>query len=247
MSTAIAVRGSFGVLAPVASGSGSLSDLQHVQIPGQGRTTWSWSNILDEVVTKEIKGVCVAFGPRQYDLWPTTGEAKKNSHPYLRSHDNVTAHQIGDDFGDLDLNLLEAAKNPDGTYDCGKIEYFQWKEVGDRKIPPRAKVSRVLLVLTEGSDQPLHIRLPGTSASVMEKFFKQVLSAQAKPYGVVVSLGLEAVNGFKSTYSRIVPKVIAKLERDDAEAFRDYFDTTSPLLVSPLKRIDRAASDAVPF
>jgi hypothetical protein len=241
MTTAISVSRS--ALAAVAPQEFRLSDYQQVPVPKGGSTTWSWSTVIGDNADKALVGVPVALSEVQYDLWPTVGEASKGTLPYLRSHDCVTAVQIGDDPGDLDQKLLKAAKLPDGTYDCSKLGgYFAWV---DRK-PPRANGTSIIMLLREEDARPVYVRLSKTSSPNVQKFFAQVKAQGLMPYETVVSLTLEAVKGSKATYTRVVPTFIRKAGEGAAEAFGPFFESVSPLLRSPLKRFERE-TEKVPF
>jgi hypothetical protein len=240
MSNAIATVATGG-LAAVTPNEFRLSDYQQVKIPTGGSTTWSWSTIIGDRADKALVGVCVALSEVQWDLWPTTGQASQGTLPLLRSHDCVTATRIGDDFGDLDKKLIEAAKLPDGTYDCTKLGgYFQWID----RTPPRANGTSIVMILREEDARPLYVRLSKTSSPKVQNFFREVSRQGLQPYETVVSLSLEAVKSPRVTYSRVVPTFIRKLE--DGGAFEGFFRSVSPLLRSPLKTVEKR-EDVVPF
>jgi hypothetical protein len=223
--------------------------LQQVKIPGQGGTTWTWTTIIGDRSAKELVGTPVALSPVQYDLWPTTGQASEGTVPYLRSHDNVTAHVVGDDPGDLDLKLIEAAKNPDGTIDCRKLVYFQWTEnaAGEKRIPPRANGTSVIVLQREEDGATVYVRLSKTSSPVVQRFFSEVAKQGLLPFQTVVSLGLEKVQGKKAPYSRVVPKFVRALDPEFRDFFREDFERISPLLRGSLEKYPKVDSDSVPF
>ena len=248
MSTVITVSGGPRTLAVPEQGKFRLKDeFQQIPFPAKGATTWTWSTVIGDRTTKELVGVPVALSPVQWDLWPTVGESKEKTIPYLRSHDNITAHVVGDDPGDLDLKLIKAAENPDGTIDCSKLVYFQWTENkdGEKKIPPRANGTCVIALQREEDGANVFVRLSKTSAPVVQRFFSEVAKQGLLPYQTVVSLGLEKVQGSKAPYSRVVPKFVRALEPEFRDNFRDFFEHVSPLLRGSLKKYEKA--DAVPF
>ena len=239
MSNAIATV--TGGLSAVAPQEFRLAEYQQVKIPTGGSTTWSWSTIIGDRADKALVGVCVALSEVQWDLWPTTGQASSGTLPFLRSYDCVTATQIGDDRGDLDKKLIDAAKLPDGTYDCAKLGgYFKWIE----RTPPRANGTSIVMILREEDARPLYVRLSKTSSPRVQTFFREVARQGLKPYETVVSLSLEAVKTPKVTYSRVLPTFIRKLE--DGSVFEAFFTSVSPLLRSPLKKVEKR-EEVIPF
>jgi hypothetical protein len=240
MSNAIATVSSGGLTA-VSPQEFRLAEYQQVKIPSGGSTTWSWSTIIGDRADKALVGVPVALSEVQWDLWPTTGQASQGTLPLLRSHDCVTATQIGDDYGDLDKKLIESAKLPDGTCDCSKLGgYFNWID----RTPPRANGTSIVMILREEDARPLYVRLSKTSSPKVQNFFKEVARQGLRPYETVVSLSLEAVKSPRVTYSRVVPTFIRRLE--DGSAFEAFFNSVSPLLRSPLKKVEKR-EEVVPF
>ena len=246
MSNAIAVAGGPQALQAVEAREFRLKNFQQVKAPNGVATTWTWSTVIGDRSEKALVGVPVALGQVQWDVWPVAGQASDGGVPYLRSHDNVTAYVVGEDHGDLDLKLIEAAKNPDGSIDCQKLVYFQWTEndKGERRVPPRANGTSIIMLLREGEASPLYVRLSKTSSPVVQKFFEEVRRQGLMPYQTVVSLGLETVKGSKAPYSRALPKFVRALEPEYRETYRDFFESVSPLLRGPLQKIERTD---VPF
>lgn len=249
MGTAISTVGSFTGLS-VNGGEFRRSEQTFVSIPPKGATKWQWSTILGDHVESEITGVIVALTEVQHDLWPTVGEAKEKSSPYMRSLDGKTAKIVGDNPGDLDVKHIEAARI-EGTdsYDCSKISYFQWEKTSDgRNIPPRANATSVIGILRPGESAPVFVRLSKTSSPKIQEFARKLRGQGVAPYQVVVSLGLEAVKGAKATYSRVVPKFVSPAPAEMVDAFRSYFEEVSPKLRGSLEKyVGRESLDAVPF
>lgn len=253
MSTSLAVAGSFRALAPNSEiaevieanlGGGSLrrSDLTFVKVPTGGSTRWVWSVAGNEFAEKAITGLCVVATRVEYNLWPHA-IAKPGSLPFLRSIDGVVGHKVGDDHGDLDLKVIEAAKNEDGTYRWKDIPYCQWQ---DRK-PPRAKPSRVLGVLREEDAAPLFVQISPTSLRPVEDFLR-ALAAQFVPhYRAIVELTLEKKKGSNADYAAIVCRHVGTVSQEDGDRAKGLFTTPlTPVLTGSISPVQRQA-EQVPF
>jgi hypothetical protein len=255
MSTSIATVGSFAALSPNSEiaevieanlGGGSLrrGDLTWVKIPTGGLTRWNWSTAGNEFSEKSIVGLAVVVTKTEFNLWPFT-TTKAGTLPYLRSLDGVVGHRIGNDAGDLDLDVIEAARNPDGTYRWRDIPYCQWQ---DRK-PPRAKPSRVIGVLREGDPSPLFVQLSPTSLKPVDDFLR-ALSAQFIPhYRAVVELTLEKRKGQSADYAVIACKHVGTVDQETGERAKSLFTTPLTAIltgsISPVAA--RQEEDKVPF
>jgi hypothetical protein len=255
MSTAIAVSGSFRALSPNSEiaevieanlGGGSLrrSDLTFVKIPTGGSTRWVWSVAGNEFAEKAITGLCVVATRVEYNLWPAT-TAKPGNVPFLRSLDGVVGHRVGSDHGDLDLSVIESAKNADGTYRWRDIPYCQWQ---DRK-PPRAKPSRVIGVLREEDASPVFVQVSPTSLKPVDDFLR-ALAAQFVPhYRAIVELTLEKKKGQSADYAAIVCRHVGTVSQEDGERAKKLFTSPlTPILTGGTSQIaPKADLDAVPF
>lgn len=247
MSTELATVGSFPVLQGVSRGQFRRENYAFVSVPTAGQTTWVWRDILGEYSEKEIKGIAVVLTKPEFRLWPTVGQASPGSQPYLISLDGKVAHRRGADSGDLDVKEIEAAKLPDGTYDCSKISYFQWS-VGKKgnNVPPRAGESSTIGIYRESGDV-VFVRLSKTSSPVVQRFFAQLEARGVPHYAAVVSLGLEVVKGLSANYSRVAPKFVSRIEPDAAELIRSNFTEVATEALTTKVTAVEASSDAVPF
>jgi hypothetical protein len=255
MSTSIATVGSFAALSPNSEiaevleanlGGGSLrrGDLTWVKIPTGGSTRWSWSTAGNEFSEKSITGLAVVVTKTEFNLWPFVA-TKAGTLPYLRSLDGVVGHRIGNDAGDLDLDVIEAARTPDGTYRWRDIPYCQWQ---DRK-PPRAKPSRVIGVLREGDPSPLFVQLSPTSLKPVDDFLR-ALSAQFIPhYRAVVELTLEKRKGQSADYAVIACKHCGTVDQETGERAKALFTTPlNAILTGSISPVAvRQEEDKVPF
>jgi hypothetical protein len=117
----------------------------------------------------------------EINLWPHS-TATPGSLPFLRSLDGVVGHKVGDDHGDLDLSVLNAAKNADGTYRWKELPYCQWQD----RTPPRAKPSRVLGVLREEDASPLFVQISPTSLKPVDDFLRALAAQFVQHYRAIV-------------------------------------------------------------
>lgn len=252
MSTTLAVPGSFAALSPNSEiaaiieanlGGGSLrrADLTFVKIPAGGVTRWSWSVAGNEFLEKDITGLLVVATRPEYNLWPHA-TSKPGSVPFLRSLDGVIGHKVGSDHGDLDLSVIEAAKNADGTYRWKDIPYCQWQ---DRK-PPRAKPSRVLGVLRENDSRPLFVQVSPTSLRPVEDFLRAL---DVPHYRAIVELTLEKRKGSVADYAAIVLRHAGNIDKEAGDRAKALFtDPLTPVLAGSTTQIAaKATDDAVPF
>jgi hypothetical protein len=254
MSTQLVVSGSYRALAPNSEiaevieanlGGGSLrrSDLTFVKVPTGGSTRWGWTQAGNEFSEKSITGLCVIATRTEYNLWPSTSSSKGNI-PFLRSLDGVTGYQIGEDHGDLDLSVIEAAKNEDGTYRWKDIPYCQWQ---DRK-PPRAKPTRVLGILREQDSSPLFVQISPTSLRAVDAFLR-ALAAQFTPhYRAVVELTLEKRKGETADYAAVVCRHVGTVSQEEGERAKALFTVPlTPVLSGSITPVRAKSEDAVPF
>jgi hypothetical protein len=270
-SNALAISGDFSVLSEGSDASALLEanlgngaslrskDLNWVKIPTGGATRWSWTTKSgNEFSEKAITGLLVVVGRVEQALWPHT-TATNESKPLLVSTDGVRAFKTGTDYGDLDPNVIEAAKNEDGSYAVSKIHYFQWEGRGPGSKPPRAKSSRVLGVLREGEPLPVFIRVSSTSLRAVDDLLRGITSDGVFHWQSVVELSLEKKKGAKADYAVLVGKKIGAVDREIGLRAKALFTDKLTEVVAPLaeSRItvhgtseatsESASTDAVPF
>jgi hypothetical protein len=250
----------FRAIADGASFAGSTIDFRSlVKVPFPKMARWSWDVLGIDFTEKALKGVVVINGPSELILWPRTNTSEGGSEgektlPAMRSPDGILAYRIGDDLGDLDPAVIEAAKvgvDEEGRdkYDVKRIPYFNWAKNAKGKNERRAKNTKVIGLLREGDISPLIIRLANTSVPVVDTFFAKVSQAFGCPhYGCVVELGLEHIKQGQYDYAKIVPKFLNPLDRDAATYLKAaYTDPLSPYAASKLDRVVRDSIDSVPF
>jgi len=230
------------------------SDLTWVKIPTGGATRWSWTTKSGaEFSEKVIRGLLVVVGKVEQVLWPHR-EATSGSRPLLISNDGVVAHKVGTDYGDLDANAIEAARNADGTYDVKKIAEFQFAKTKDGKwIPPRAKSSRVLGILREEDALPVFVRVSATSLKPVDNLLRGLTGDALFHYRAVVELGLEKKSGARADYAVVTCKCVGSISPEDGRAAKARFTARlTPVVCPPIEdRAARAASaaveEAIPF
>jgi len=208
-------------------------DLNWVKIPTGGATRWSWTTKSgNEFSEKSISGLLVVVGKVEQALWPHS-TATAGSVPLLVSTDGVVAYKTSSDFGDLDANVIEAAKNADGTYAVAKIPYFQWEGRGQGSKPPRAKSSRVLGVLREGEALPVFIRVSSTSLRAVDDLLRGVTSDALFHWQAIVELSLEKKKGAKADYAVLVGKKIGAVSKEIGLRAKSVFTDKLTDIVCP--------------
>lgn len=227
------------------------SDLTWVKVPTGGATRWSWQTKSGaEFSEKSLTGLLVVVGRTEQALWPQS-EIAKGSLPLLVSTDGQKAYKVGSDYGNLDRDVIEAAKNDDGSYSVAKIPYFQWEGRGPGAKPPRAKSTRVVGILRHEDSVPVFVRVSSTSLRAIDDLLRGITADGIFHYRAVVELSLEKRKGRTADYAVIVAKKIGEVSEQDGEFAKSRFtDTlTGVVCVAAHLRSSRAveSSDAVPF
>lgn len=190
------------------------SDLTWVKVPTGGSTTWSWDDATgDNLTMKAIEGLLVVVGPVETVLWPNV-DALPGSRPLLTSDDGKIAYRTGMDYGDLDRNVIEGAKNQDGSYRVEDLPYFQWEGRGPGSRPPRAKSSRVLGILMEEEHMPIFLRVSQTSLTAVDAFLRGITTKGLYHWQTVVELTLERRKGARADYASLVCRKIGVISEE---------------------------------
>lgn len=215
-------------------------DMTTVSIPTGGSTRWSWTTKSGKDFSeKAIAGLLVVVGRQESALWPHR-EPKQKSQPLLLSDDakqsrmngpvEGTAYRVGQDYGDLDRNVIEAARREDGTYDVAKIHYFQWQGRGPGSIPPRAKSSRVIGILREQDYLPIFIRVASTSLQNVDALVRGIRN-EGLFCRVCVELTLEKKKGASADYAVIVGKHIGEISEEQGRIAKTMIaDVMTPIM-----------------
>jgi hypothetical protein len=209
------------------------SDLTWVRIPTGGATRWSWSTKSGaEFSEKSIAGLLTVVGRTEAVLWPHT-DATAGSRPLLTSDDGRIAYRTGQDYGDLDRNVIEAAKNEDGTYNVSKIPYFQWEGRGPGSKPPRAKSSRVIGILREEDSLPLFLRVSQTSLRAVDDLLRGITAEGLFHYRTVVELTLEKRKGARADYAVLVARKVGSISEEQGRIAKAKFTDVMTPIVCP--------------
>lgn len=190
-----------------------LGSLTWVKTPSGGSTTWEISDGLgNSEPAREISGVLVLYRKRAV-LWPTEGDAVEGSKPLLVSDDHPSltlARKVGDDYGDLDPELIECCRREDGLYDIrpksrgGSFFYSEFGTSG--KGPgPRMREQRIVGVLRPGDLWPLMLTV---QAGSLKNVANTIARLQVPYWRAIVRFTLTkatATNG--SPYSQLVLSV----------------------------------------
>lgn len=198
------------------------SDLIRVKNPSGGATKWTVEELTGEAMYDEIVGVPVYYKPAG-TLWPSE-DLQDGIKPLLRTNDLLTAEQVGDDYGDINPDVLEEARifidgepasTPDGRglYDWQKLAYNQWG-TGKKGNGKRCKESRLLCILREEDQFPLFLQIQPGSLKDVTSFFRKLPGAH---YRFVIGLSLEKAKSKDGiAFSKVKCRLVSKLS--DAEA-----------------------------
>lgn len=222
-----------GGLAEAQAASGEsvgLGGLTWVRTPSGGSTTWEIEDGLgNSEPAKEIIGIICLYRKRAI-LWGTEGEPQEGARPLLVSDDHPTltrARRVGDDFGDLDPEIIESARMEDGSYHIDP-QTFYYRQFGtSSKGPgPRMKEQRIIGVLRQGDMWPLMLTIqPGSLKAVANTIARLTV-----PYWRAVarfSLAKDvSANG--QPYSKVQVQILREvLSEEQGEAIRRNY--TGPL------------------
>lgn len=198
------------------------SDLIRVPTPAGGAKKWIIPTVSGDESAEAINGVLVFYGLGGV-LWPSTDPAP-GTLPLLRTDDLVFARKVGNDFGDIDPEVLKQHEVGDGIY---KWKDLPWNQFGSGKSGrgKRCQEYRTLCVLRAGDTFPLLVRAKPGSLKTVAPFVKQL---PVPHYRAEVSLGLtKQTNQGGQPYSQIVPRLTGTLTREQGEAVRKLY--TEPL------------------
>ncbi len=209
------------------------NDLIRIKTPSGGGTTWLYDVQGNEVATKTIRGVLVAFAQRG-TLWPS--EDPSENMPFLVSENLITARKVGDKIGDLDPAVLDAMlikEGPNkglydwrGTEEGGPNIYNDYgsSQKGAKK-GKRCKESRVMFLLTQDSVFPVVVRAQPGSLRNIKPFIKML---RVPHYRAVVELALvKETNAGGQDFSQIVPRYIGDIGKEAGKMVVETY--TNPL------------------
>lgn len=203
----------------------TLSSLVRVKTPSGGSTVWQIDDGFGNLENAErIRGALVVY-QKQATLWPTVGEAVEGQRPVLVSHDMRVGIKRGDDLGDIDPDILDAARientNPPQYYvDEERFYYARWDS--GRNGGKWMKEQRVLGILRPGDMFPLLVTIQPSSLVNITK----VVSRFTLPhFRYIVELSLVAAkNSQGQKYSQVVMRVEKEtLPSEEGELLRKLY------------------------
>lgn len=190
----------------------SPSILPKVTFPAAGGTTWGYKVNGIDFSERELIGVPVYFGPR-VTLWPT--DEPSGGRPVLISNDGITAIRVSDDIGDLDPEVLEAARTGDRTYLLERLAYAKFGS-GRNGRGRRIRESRVLCLLREDDAWPLLVQFPAMSVQPMTLAITQL---PVPYYQAVVGISLhKEANPQGKPYAVADMRLVSRLTREQGKA-----------------------------
>jgi hypothetical protein len=192
-------------------------DLVRIKTPAGGATTWAWDSPEGPKEAKELTGILVGYFPRG-TLWPTL--EMSGSRPLLVSYDLVTAHKVGDEFGDIDADELSRYQNDDGTYDWRRLPWNEWG-TGNGGSGKRCKESRVMFLLMEGDAFPVLVQAQPGSLKTIPPF---AVKLPVPHWRAVVSFTLAGkTNNANKPYSQIQPRLVGTLTKEQGVVMKEMY------------------------
>lgn len=228
-------------------------DLIRASVPSGGATKWTIPTLEGDVQLDEIVGACVYYKPSG-TLWPSF-DPIEGEPPLLRTRDLKVAERVGDDYGDLNPDVLEEARlldeagqpcsTPDGRelYDWQKLAYNAWGS-GKDGIGKRCKETRLMCLLQEDQMFPLFIQIPTGSIKPVTRFTR-LLTRPTWNYVFGLSLVKEKSSG-GITYSQIKPRLVKTLDPAEVAALKRTYTDTLDGAVDQIVTEDAGGED-VPF
>ncbi len=178
------------------------SDFIRIKVPSGEGTQWMIPTIGGDESTEVIEGV-ILHSSRRRAYW---------------SNPNPT----GDPPNCASSNCLQGVGEPGGICgQSGQIPCCQYNEFGSavNKHGKACKEGRLMFLLRQGNILPNLIMAPPASLKAMRQYLTQL----PVPYwGAITALTLEqTLNRDGVTYSRIIPRMVGKLDDEGAAAVVD--------------------------
>lgn len=215
-----AITANEGMLEPFG-----VRDLIKAKVPAGGTETWVIDEMSGQESYKEIIGVPVFYKPTGA-IWPSN-ESNEGTLPFIVTHDLVTGVEMGEDSGDLDLDLIESCRIGEdpatgkGLYDWPKLRKAFWAV--DEETGKRVKEGRIICILRENDPLPLLLRVPPTSLKNITSFFKLAARSIAL-FRLVLSFSLEVDKTDKGIkYSKIRVKEVGRLSKEEGAVIKEFW------------------------
>lgn len=206
----------------------SEQDFIRVKTPSSGGTIWNVPLISGVQAIGEIEGIIVFKGYKGL-IWPYPEQRKnangKKDRPVVVSNDlewgklMVPREEVPPEMMEvLDANEKEGMP---GVYDWKNLPYCQWG-TGKEGNGKYAKEHQLLFILRKDEALPLFIQVGAGSLKDMRQFFKRMSDV---PYHrAIVSLTLKEAPSLSGiTYSKIVPKMVGKIDAESGDAIEKMF------------------------
>jgi hypothetical protein len=203
-------------------------DLVRIPTPAGGATTWAWDSPEGAKETKELTGILVGYFPRGV-LWPSLEPT--DSRPLLVSYDLVTAHKVGDDFGDIDADELAKYQVAGGGYDWKRLPWNEWGS-GKNGIGKRCKESRIMFLLMEGDAFPVLVQAQPGSLKTIPPF---IVKLPVPHWRAVVALTLQAeTSKGGQKFAQIKPRLVGQLTREQGAVVKEMYTDSLAKMVRSL-------------
>ena len=202
-----------------SSGGIDRTSLPTVSMPTAGNTQWSFTSAMgQEITAKAIVGIPVSK-KKTGVLYPVEGGGFGKP-PVLRTDDCITATRISDDLGDIDPDVLEAARIGDNEYDWQKLEYAQFGSASNG-FGKRVNEYLEIAMLQENEAYPIVVRVSAGSIRVCESFIQLMPCVY---WGSIIELGLvKAENKNGNAYSQVKPKLVDVLPKDVRDNIKQLY------------------------
>lgn len=197
------------LLAGLAGERLSMSDLGKVTVPGGGGKFWE----IDDESEADLRGIIV-HTHLQRGLWETSyEEGGGDEEPICSSHDGVVGH--GDPGGD-----------------CATCPMAQFGSDGER---PSCQTSRIVWMLREGENLPLHVKVPAKSLKPAKKYIFGLARKGLPVHGVVTKMALR-VEEKPQRHSVVEFAMVEALEPAQVARIAAYLEQIRPLITYTERR-----------
>jgi hypothetical protein len=237
-------------------------DLIRVGMPGSGGLAWTVPSLEGEPESvKEIECVVLFSGKRRAYWSVGFDESGGGTPPDCSSLDGKTG--VGYIRGESP-RAADGSENPPKTRSCATCPMSAWgsadfssdgkpimKKNRDGTETPvttngqACTERRLVFAVRPGDMLPIVIDLAPTSIKEFDRFMLRLTTAAIPSFGAVVGLSLKnETSGGGIKYSVVMPRLVAKLDADQANRIRGFRDVMKPKLEKI--GIDVQASDTPP-
>lgn len=219
MIEALTENAEMGVVEPL-----TVRDLIMVKMPSGETSKWIVDDLGGTEMFDELVGVPVLYKPAGV-IWPYAKQTP-GVMPYIRTTDLKVGVEVGEDPGDLDLDLLQTCQT--GTDEQGRM-LFDWQAIRkafwnvDTETGKRVKESRLICLLRPDSNIPIVVRISPASLKPVVSFFKLLMN-EVPLFRAVISLGLEKAEAEDGTkYYKATIKQTGTLSREEGQVIKQVY------------------------